>query len=109
MDINDIEKAILGSCLVYRLSTSYVMRYCDLQSFTNPAHRTIYKAMYDTFWDDEVDPSTVAKWLKDSGNLEKVGGTKYLTELMEKAATPHGLPNYVKEFNNRKDKKGERQ
>ena len=66
------------------------------EDFFHPAHQKVLEAMYRL--QDAgmgIDPVTVADSLRDHGDLEAVGGLRYLGELVAAAAGPSSVDYYA--------------
>lgn len=81
------ERAILGGLLLDNDALPKVVAALSVEDFYREAHRTIFNAMVGLFARNEpVDWLTLTSILKESGQLENVGGVAFLTELLD--ATP---------------------
>ncbi len=81
----DIEASILGAMLLEKEAIAKALEVLDDSAFYKPAHQSIFKAMIALFERSEpVDLITLSEELRRRGELEKVGGEYYLTELTSK-------------------------
>ena len=78
----DVEVAVLGAMLIEKEAISKAIEILDDTAFYKPAHQSIYRAMMALFERSEpVDLITMTEELRRRGELEKIGGEYYLTEL----------------------------
>jgi replicative DNA helicase len=84
----DVEMAVLGAMLLEKGAIAKVIEILDDASFYKPAHQRIFAAMIALFERSEpVDLITLIEELRRRGELEKVGGEYYLTELTTRVTT----------------------
>lgn len=93
----EAEQMILGAALlepeeaVPRLITRLLPEHFYFQ-----AHREIYRAIIDLFNKGQLpDAVTVANFLEERGKLDKVGGRRYLHDLLSAVPTVAALDHYV--------------
>ncbi|MEK9134816.1 MAG: replicative DNA helicase [Patescibacteria group bacterium] len=93
----EAEQSLLGSLL---LDKDAIIRVADLlapDSFYQKSHQDIYRVCRELFEKGEpIDLLSVSNRLKDKGILEQVGGSSYLSELINMVATPAHAANYGK-------------
>lgn len=93
----DAERSILGSLM---LDKDAIIRVADLivsKDFYNPAHIKIFDAIVELFERNEpIDILSVNKKLKDKNLLSEVGGSAYLTELINSVPTAAHISYYAK-------------
>jgi len=95
---DEAEKGVLGSVL---LDAGRVMDLCVEgqllpESFYVPAHTTIYEALGKLHANGSaIDPLTVAELLRQTGELEKTGGTIYLDRLIDSTPTAAHAEYYI--------------
>lgn len=78
----DIEAAVLGAMLLEKEAIAKVIEVLDEGNFYKPAHQSIFRAMVALFERNEpVDLITLSEELRRRGELERVGGEYYLSEL----------------------------
>lgn len=78
----DVEMAVLGAMLIEKEAIAKAVEVLDEGSFYKPAHQQIFAGMIGLFERSEpVDLITLIEELRRRGQLEKVGGEVYLTEL----------------------------
>ncbi|MCR9064742.1 MAG: replicative DNA helicase [Cytophagales bacterium] len=79
----DIEAAVLGAILIDKEALSLVKDLVHVSTFYNESHQIIYEAILDLFKASEaIDILTVTSYLRNQNTIRKVGGAKYLTDLM---------------------------
>lgn len=84
----DVEMAVLGAMLLEKDAIAKVLAVLDDTAFYKPAHQSIYQAIIALFERSEpVDLITLIDELRRRGELEKIGGEYYLTELTSKVTS----------------------
>jgi replicative DNA helicase len=84
----DVEVAVLGAMLIEKEAISKAIEILDDSAFYKPAHQSIYRAMMALFERSEpVDLITMTEELRRRGELEKIGGEYYLTELTSQVSS----------------------
>jgi replicative DNA helicase len=84
----DVEVAVLGAMLIEKEAISKAIEILDDTAFYKPAHQSIYRAMMALFERSEpVDLITMTEELRRRGELEKIGGEYYLTELTSQVSS----------------------
>jgi replicative DNA helicase len=84
----DVEMAVLGAMLLEKDAIAKVLAVLDDTAFYKPAHQSIYQAVIALFERSEpVDLITLIDELRRRGELEKIGGEYYLTELTSKVTS----------------------
>lgn len=84
----DVEMAVLGAMLLDKGAIAKAIEILDDTSFYKPANQRIFAAMIGLFERNEpADLITLIEELRRRGELEKVGGEYYLTELTTKVTT----------------------
>lgn len=82
------EQAALGSCLMDRTARTEVLNAVNPESFYDPRHETICRAIAELHaMGENVDQITLAKYLADTGDLTRAGGQLYLWELVRAVPT----------------------
>lgn len=93
----EAEQATLGAMLMERDAIARVVDLLEPEDFYGPQHQMLYRAMVDLFSDSEpVDLVTLPARLADRGQLEAVGGKRYLVALQEVAPTAAAVGYYAK-------------
>ena len=84
----DVEEAVIGAMLLEKDAIAKAIETLDDTAFYKPAHQSIYRAMMALFERSEpVDLITLTEELRRRGDLEKIGGEYYLTELTTKVSS----------------------
>lgn len=90
------ERAILGGVLIDNDAVPKVLAVLSPDDFYREAHRLVFKAITELFENNEpVDWLTLTSKLKDQGLLETVGGTPFLTELIDDVPTAANILHYA--------------
>jgi len=91
------EKYLLASIFIDPSSIVKIIDYLKPEDFYSPAHRAIYLACLSLFERDEpIDIVTVYNELEKRGDLEKVGGAVYLSEIVGLLPTSAHILHYAK-------------
>jgi replicative DNA helicase len=92
----DIERVILGTCLIERDAIDTVLEQCQEDDFYSKAHQIIFSAIREmTAKNQPIDISLLSEHLKKSGELEAIGYESYLAELCETFCTHQRIPHYI--------------
>jgi len=84
----ELEEAVLGALMLDKDSVIAVQEYITPDSFYEPVHRTIYKAIEELSRAlKPIDLYTVTEQLKSQGLLKEVGGAPYLAQLTQKVGS----------------------
>ncbi len=84
----DVEMAVLGAMMLDKGAIAKAIEILDETAFYKPAHQRIFAAMIALFEKSEpVDLITLVEELRRRGELDKIGGEYYLTELTTKVTT----------------------
>ncbi len=84
----ELEEAVLGALMLEKDAYSLVSDILKPESFYDPIHQTIYRSIVALYLQQKpVDILTVVEQLKREGELDKVGGAIYITQLTEKVAS----------------------
>ncbi len=90
------EESVLGSLLIDREAVVSVVEFLRPEHFYDSKHQKIYGVMMDLYQDREpVDIVTVSERLKKQKALTEVGGTDFLTTLINKVPTASHAENYA--------------
>ncbi len=93
----EAEQSLLG-CLM--LDKNAIVKVADLissQDFYKDNHKEVYQAMIDLFSKMEpIDVISISTKLKERGKLEQIGGSAYLTALINTVPTATHVSNYAK-------------
>ena len=84
----EAEQSVLGAILLDNTAMAKVMELLTDEEFYRTAHRKIYQAMLELSDRGEViDQITLTECLKARSELEAVGGSAYLAELVQVVPT----------------------
>ena len=94
---DDVEQSVLGALLMDRDAVVEVAEFLKKEHFYQEKHGKIYEAIIDLYENREpIDVVTVSEKLKSSQMLKKIGGSAYLTELVNRVPTSAHAENYGK-------------
>lgn len=93
----DAEKSVLGALMLDKDAVAAVGDLLRAEDFYKKAHSTIYKTI-EELWDkrEPIDILSVTASLKTKKKLEDVGGSAYLTELVNSVPTAAHVLHYGK-------------
>jgi len=92
----EAERAVLAAMLLDKEAISKVSEKLTDSSFYFESHRDIYKAVFTLHEETKAaDIITVSQYLEDKAILEKVGGRRYLQELINIPVSIYNLPYYI--------------
>jgi len=92
----DSEKALLGSIMLKPESMVDALDYVTYESFYTEKHRIIFRAMVDLFSKNEpIDLLSLSTKLKEKKQIDQVGGSAYLTELVNTVPSAANLKHYA--------------
>lgn len=84
----DVEEAVLGALMLEKDALTAVIDTLRPEVFYKEAHQRIYKAIYALFKKSEpIDIITVTTELRNSGDLEIIGGPYYIAQLTNRVAS----------------------
>jgi len=93
---NDAEQSVLGSLMIDKNAISKVADILSPKDFYSSAHQAIYLAILDLFSKNEpIDILSVTNVLKVRKQLKKVGGSSYLTELINTVPSSAHIAHYA--------------
>jgi replicative DNA helicase len=93
----DVEEAILGAMFLDESAVARVVELLDETCFYKEAHRIVFSAMMRLYERAEpVDLITVIEELKRSSQLDRIGGSFYLTGLAQKVPSASNVAHYAK-------------
>ncbi|MCF8229800.1 MAG: replicative DNA helicase [Bacteroidales bacterium] len=93
----DLEEAVLGAIMLEKDALTAVIDILKPEVFYKDAHRKIYEAIARLFAKSEpVDILTVTEELKNSGELDIVGGPYYITQLTNRIASAANVEYHVR-------------
>lgn len=84
----EAEMGILGSCLIDETALDLAVEKLQAQEFYNISHQTIFNAIVQlSFENKTIDLITLTDALRNGGQLDAIGGTVYLTDLIDSVST----------------------
>ncbi|HEY4483753.1 MAG TPA: replicative DNA helicase [Candidatus Paceibacterota bacterium] len=90
------EQALLGSIMLKAESIHDILDIITDEAFYSSKHRIIFKAMLELHENNEpIDVVTITSILKSKKNLEQVGGSSYLAELIGTVASAANIGHYA--------------
>jgi len=93
----EAEESVLGAILIDKDSIIAVAEFLKPEYFYKDAHERIYRAILKLYEEREpIDIITLTAKLKKGGDLEKIGGASYLTELANSVPTSANIEEYGK-------------
>lgn len=93
----EAEKSLLGSLMLDKEAITKVADLLHSEDFYKRNHQYIYQVMEDLFIRGEpIDLISVSSKLKERNQLENIGGTAYLTELINTVPTASHVMTYAK-------------
>lgn len=91
------EQSVIGSMLLDKNAIVHVIDILDSESFYRDAHKYIYEAILTLFEKNEpVDIVTVTNELRRSAKLDAVGGSLYISDLLNSVPTSANVNYYAK-------------
>ncbi len=92
----EAEKSVLGSLLMDKDGIIKVADMLDVDDFYYDNHRKIYESVLDLFGKrTPIDILTLSNSLSEKGELDKVGGNAYLTELVNSVISAAHVVQYA--------------
>lgn len=93
----EAEKSLLGALMLDKNAVIKVVDFLQPKDFYKGIHSEIYSTMRDLFERNEpIDLLSMSARLKEKGKLEEIGGSGYLTELINEVPTATHVLNYAK-------------
>ena len=93
----EAEQAVLGSLLLDKKAIVKIADILKPDDFYRDVHKIIYQSMLELFEKNEpIDIMTVSNRLEEKDLLEKVGGSTYLTALVNVVPTAANVVKYAK-------------
>jgi len=93
----DAEVSVLGALLLDKNAIINVAEFLEPSHFYDDRHSLIYEAMVDLYEARApIDVLTVSDGLKRMKVLDKIGGTAYLADLVNKVPTAAHVEHYAK-------------
>ena len=93
----EAEQSTLGAMLMERDAVARAVELVTLEDFYRELHKKIFKVVLKLFDKGEpIDIVTVAEELRRAGQLEDVGGSEYLSALIEACPSSANIEAYAK-------------
>jgi len=93
----DSEQAVLGGIMLDNDAINRVVEFVEVEDFYRESHRKLFRAMLDLSGKSEpIDLITLSNQLKSKNELEDVGGTSYLSMLVDAIPTSANSTTYAK-------------
>ncbi len=93
----EVEVSVLGALLIDKQAISMVAHALRPEHFYSDAHGTVYAAMIELYEDREpIDLVTLAQKLKQKKRLKQIGGSEFLSSLVEGVPTASHVEHYAK-------------
>jgi replicative DNA helicase len=91
----EAEKSVLGAILIDSSAINSVAEFLHPEHFYLAEHQIIYQAMLDSFEKQQpIDLVTIQDVLKKNGNLKKIGGKSYLSDIINTVPTSAYVEHY---------------
>lgn len=91
----EAEKAVLGALMIDADAIIKVADFLRPSDFYKPGHRQIYEVALELFANNQpIDLLTLSTKLKEKNYLEEIGGTNYLTDLINEVPTALHISHY---------------
>lgn len=91
----EAEKSVLGAILIDSSAVNSVAEFLKSEHFYLPEHQIIYSAMIASFEKQQpIDLITIQDVLKKTGDLKKIGGKSYLSDLINTVPTSAYIEHY---------------
>lgn len=91
----EAEKSVLGAILIDSSAINLVAEFLKPDHFYLPEHQTLFSTMLTLFEKQQpIDIVTVQAQLKKEGNLKKIGGQGYLSDLINTVPTSAYIEHY---------------
>jgi replicative DNA helicase len=92
----EAEKALLGAIMLRPECMHDLTDLVTADSFYVDKHRTVYRAMHDLFSkSDPIDVLSVSARLKASKDIDRIGGSSYLAELVNAVPATTNVHHYA--------------
>lgn len=93
----EAEQCLLGCLMLDKDAIVKVVDFINSEDFYKGIHQDIYQAMSDLYGrSDPIDILSVSARLKERNKLEDIGGSAYLTSLINTVPTATHVSNYAK-------------
>ena len=92
---SEAEKSVLGAVLIDSAAMNIVAEFLKPDYFYFPEHKSIFSSMLILFEKQQpIDVVTLSDQLKQSGDLKKIGGKVYLSDLINTVPTSAYIEHY---------------
>ncbi len=92
----ETEKSVIGALLIDPSAITLVAEFLKQDHFYSKEHQLIFSAMLNLFEKQKpIDLVTVMNQLKSQGNLKKIGGKAYLSDLINTVPTSAYVEHYA--------------
>jgi len=92
----DAEKAVLGAMMISEEAIGVSIEHLDSFYFYETAHQKIFDAVIQLYSQRKrVDIITLSDWLRNTGQLESLGGLSYLSQLADFVPTAANAQYYI--------------
>lgn len=93
----EAESSVLGALLIDKDAIFKVADTLHPEDFYKPAHSRIYEAIFDLYHNHQpLDILSLTSYLKEKGQLQDIGGSAYLAELVNSVPTATNVANYAR-------------
>lgn len=93
----EAEQSVLGSLMLDKDAIIKISDILKPEDFYRGAHRTIFETMLELFEHNEpIDLLSVSNRLEEKEELEEIGGTSYLTDLINTVPSAANIVHYAK-------------
>lgn len=93
----EAEKSVLGAILIDSSAIGLVAEFLKSEHFYLPQHQDIYSSMITLYEKQQpIDLVTIADQLKSEGNVKKIGGKTYLSDLINTVPTSAYVEHYAR-------------
>ncbi len=93
----DAEKSVLGALMLDKDAIIRVANLIRLGDFYKDVHNLIYEAMIDLYEQREpIDVLSLSNRLEEKKQLDKIGGSSYLTTLVNSVPSASNITHYAK-------------
>ena len=93
----EAEQSLLGCLMLDKDAIVKVVDFIKAEDFYKGIHQDIYQAMFELYErSDPIDILSVSGRLKEKGRIEEIGGSAYLTSLINTIPTATHVSNYAK-------------
>ena len=84
----EAEESVLGAVMLSSDAANIALERLRPDDFYKPAHQIVFEAVLGLFDSNQpIDAITVSDAMRRSGELDRIGGVQYLTELLDRVPT----------------------